>query len=77
MVEFRFQRIKELRTGHGLTLDSMAAKMGKTKQQLAVWESGANSPSVKNLVLLCNTFDVNPAFFFDSVSTTSEEASNN
>jgi len=73
VVEFRYQRIKELREGHGMTLEVMAEKMGKRKQQLAVWEGGANSPNVKNLVLLCNTFDVHPSFFFDSVSSTVEE----
>jgi len=73
VVEFRYQRIKELRECHGMTLDVMAEKMGKKKQQLAVWESGANSPNVKNLVLLCNTFDVDPSFFFDSLPSTLEE----
>lgn len=73
MVEFRYQRIKELREGHGMTLDVMADRMGKRKQQLAVWESGANFPNVKNLVLLCNTFDVHPSFFFDNASSTLEE----
>lgn len=77
MVEFRFQRIKELREAHGMTLEEMAGKMGKQKQQLGIWENGINSPTIDNLVLLCNTFDVHPSFFFDTVSTTVEEIKDN
>ena len=40
MVEFRFQRIKELREANGMTLEEMAGKMGKQKQQLGIWENG-------------------------------------
>lgn len=73
MVEFRYPRIKEMREAYGLTLEDMAGKMGKQKQQLAIWESGVNSPSIENLVLICNTFDIDVSFFFDSVSTHVEE----
>lgn len=72
MLEFRYQRIKNLREAHGMTLEEMAGKMGKQKQQLGIWENGINSPTVENLLLLCNTFDVDVSFFFDSVSTPAE-----
>ena len=73
MVEFRYQRIKELREANGMTLEEMAGKMGKQKQQLGIWENGINSPTIDNLLVICNTFDVDPSFFFDVVSTPVEE----
>ena len=73
MLEFRYQRIKELREAHGMTLEEMALKMGKQKQQIGIWENGINFPTVDNLLLLCNTFDVDTSFFFDKASTPVEE----
>lgn len=73
MLEFRFQRIKELRDAHHMTLEEMAGKMGKQKQQLGIWENGINSPTVENLMMICNTFDVDVSFFFDKSSTLVEE----
>lgn len=74
MVEFRHQRIKELRDAHGLTLDEMGKRINKQKQQIGIWENGVNAPSIKNLVLICNEFDVDMSFFLDTVSTPVEEA---
>jgi transcriptional regulator with XRE-family HTH domain len=68
VIEFRNQRIRELREANGMTLEEMAGKMGKPKQLVSVWENGVNSPSIENLVLICNTFDADPSFFFDAVS---------
>lgn len=73
MLEFRHQRIKELREAHGLSLEEMALKLGKQKQQIGIWENGVNTPSVENLLLICNTFDVGMSFFIDSASTSVEE----
>jgi transcriptional regulator with XRE-family HTH domain len=69
-IEFKPERIKTFREAHGMTLDEMAGKMGKPKQLLSVWENGVNSPSLENLLLICNTFDVLPSFFFNSVCDT-------
>lgn len=69
MIEFRHQRIKELREAHGITLEEMAVRMGKQKQQVGIWENGINLPNMENFIMLCNTFDVDPSFFFDDVST--------
>lgn len=73
MVEFRYQRLKELREAHNMTLDDMGAKLGKQKQQVGIWENGINSPTIDNLLLICNTLDVHPSFFFDEVSSSVEE----
>ena len=69
MIEFRNQRIRELREANDMTLEEMAGKMGKPKQLVSVWENGVNSPSIENLVLICNTFDADVSFFFDIAST--------
>lgn len=73
MIEFRYSRIKDLREAHGWTLEQMADKLGKVKQQVNIWENGINMPSLENLIHICNTLDVDPSFFFDSVSTPVEE----
>jgi transcriptional regulator with XRE-family HTH domain len=62
---FKPERIKTFREAHDMTLEVMAEKMGKPKQLLSVWENGVNSPSLENLLLICNTFQVEPTFFFD------------
>lgn len=77
MIAFRPKRIKILRETHGETMEDMGARTGKTKQQINIWENGINSPSIENLVLICNTYDVKTCFFFDDVSTTVEETKEN
>lgn len=73
MIEFKHGRIRELREAHGLTLEEMGNHMGKAKQQLGIWENGVNLPNLENFIALCNTFDVDPSFFFDVVATPVEE----
>lgn len=67
---FDCNRIKTLRESHRLTLDEMAEKLGKVKQQVSIWECGVNAPSLENLLLICNTFDVPMSFFVYDVSST-------
>jgi len=74
MIEFQFHRLRTLRESHGLTLDEMAGRLGKQKQQLSLWENGINAPSMDNFVLICNTLDVDPSFFFSEASSSVEEA---
>ena len=73
IVEFKSERIKTLRDIHDITLEEMAAKLGKVKQQVSIWESGVNMPSLDNLILICNTFDVPISFFVSEVSTTVDD----
>ena len=73
MYEFRRQRITALRDRLGMTREEMAERLGKKKQQISIWESGVNKPTLDNLLDLCNTFDTAPTFFFTEVSTTVEE----
>lgn len=73
MYEFRRQRIKALREGLDLTQEQMADILEKKPQQISIWEAGVNKPSMDNFLQICNTFDTDPGFFFDAVSTTVEE----
>lgn len=73
MVEFRAARIKEFREAHDMSLEEMAQRLGKPKQLVGVWENGVNNPSLENVLLICNTFDVDPSFFFCTVSSRLEE----
>ena len=67
---FKHERIKTFRDAHDMSLDEMAAKLGKPKQLIGVWENGINCPSMENLLLICNTFHVEPAFFLTEACDT-------
>ena len=70
VVKFNHERIKTFREAHDMSLEQMASKLGKPKQLVGVWENGVNSPSLDNLLLICNTFHVEPSFFLVDVSDT-------
>lgn len=72
MYEFRKERIVALREGLSLSQEEFAAELGKKKQQISIWENGVNTPSIDNLLEICNRFKTAPEFFFDQVSTTVE-----
>lgn len=69
LISYSYKKLKELRQTNGLTLEQMGKRLGKTKQQLSLWECGVNSPNTENLALICNTFGVGVSFFFDNTST--------
>ena len=66
MLEFVPKRLQELREMQGISEDEMSIKLKKSKQQIGIWESGVNAPSIENLLLICNTFGVDVSFFFSS-----------
>ncbi|MCM1438928.1 MAG: helix-turn-helix domain-containing protein [Roseburia sp.] len=51
-------RIKELRKEKGLTQKQLAALINKSETGLASWEQGLSEPSVNDLRLLCQIFEV-------------------
>ncbi len=55
--EIRF-RIKELRKEKGLTQKQLAQLVNKSETGLASWEQGLSEPSVNDIRLLCQIFDV-------------------
>lgn len=77
MYAFDSNRIRTLRETHKMTLDEMAEKLGKVKQQVSIWECGVNAPSLENLIHICNTFDVPMSFFvYDASSIIDDNVGN-
>jgi transcriptional regulator with XRE-family HTH domain len=74
---FDSNRIRTLREAHKMTLEEMAEKLGKVKQQVSIWECGVNVPSLDNLIHICNTFDVPISFFVYEVTGTIENNPSN
>jgi transcriptional regulator with XRE-family HTH domain len=74
---FDSNRIKTLRETHRMTLDEMAEKLGKVKQQVSIWECGVNMPSLDNLIHICNTFDVPLSFFVYDMSSIIDNSTTN
>ena len=62
--DFKKERIKELRENLGLTQTEFARKGGFSRQRVIHWEDGTAAPQVKTIVNICNTFDVDPSYFF-------------
>jgi len=52
------ERIKELRTSHGMSQVALAYKIGVTKQCVSNWENGYIQPSIDMLIKLTNLFSV-------------------
>ncbi len=55
--EIRF-KIKELRKEKNLTQKALAKLMNKSETGLASWEQGLSEPSVNDIRLLCQIFEV-------------------
>lgn len=70
LYRYNGDKFKMLRIMNGLTLDTMGERLGKARQQVCIWEHGANIPSIPSLLHICNTFNVAPSFFFEKVSDT-------
>ena len=67
---FQSKRIKEWRESQGMSLEQMGKKLCKPKQLLSVWENGVNTPSLDSLMLICNTFSIEPSFFLSHACDT-------
>jgi DNA-binding XRE family transcriptional regulator len=51
-------RIKEFRIKFGMTQLELADKIGITKQQLILYESGVNELPLKRLIVIAEVFNV-------------------
>ena len=51
-------RLKELRIEKNLTQDKLAKLVGMSKMTISHWESGYCEPSIAQLVMLSNLFEV-------------------
>lgn len=52
------EKLKELRTGAGLTQEQVAEKLGVTRSAIARWESGKGIPDISNLILISDYFNI-------------------
>lgn len=66
------ERIKNQRKRLGLTQLQLAEKMGVTKSAVAMWETGASSPTSKRLEPLAEILNVTPEWLFFSGKPTDE-----
>ncbi len=52
-------RIREARESKGLTQAALAARLGTTRSQVTIWETGGRNPSPSSLKDLAQALDVN------------------
>ncbi len=64
------KKIIELRKSKGLTQSKFGKTLNTARQKVSVWEDGITKPNMKSLETLCNTFDVEPNYFFISSTHT-------
>lgn len=53
------KNIQTLRNQKGWSVDILSKKLGKTPSTIRTYESGNASPTLKTLVKIINTFDIN------------------
>lgn len=66
--------IRALRKGRGLTLEALAEDMGKSVGFLSQVERGISTPSVSDLRLIANLFDIPLSFFLTPHTAEASEA---
>lgn len=55
-------RIKEIRKSHNMTQDAFASEIGATRGMVAKYETGLVVPDKPMRMLICEKFNVNPAW---------------
>jgi transcriptional regulator with XRE-family HTH domain len=66
------QRIRELRTAHGLSLDALATRSGVSRSMISLIERGESSPTAVVLDKLAAGLDVSLASLFDAPAATAQ-----
>ena len=51
-------RLQALRKSHGLSQDTLAEKLGISRQAISKWERGESSPDTDNLIALANLYQI-------------------
>jgi len=59
------ERLRDLRTSHGLSLETLAQKTGLTKGFLSLVERGLKAPSISTLLRLSETYNVSVGDLLD------------
>jgi len=76
-MEFRPERIRELRMSRGLTLGTLSRLLAARCQYkvsrgaIWQWEHGENEPGMAALCALCGVFGVEPNYFFSTLRANS------
>ncbi len=67
-------KLREFRTAHGMSQQSVASQIGVTFQQLQKYERGTNRISASKLWALAKIFRVGVSAFFEGIDTDEEPA---
>ena len=60
-------RIKEIRKGAGLTLESFGKRIGITASSCSTIENGKSNPSDQTVLMICREFNVNEDWLRDGI----------
>ncbi len=52
------RNLRDLRKSHGYTLETVAEKLGVSRQAVAKWEKGETVPDIENCIALSELYDV-------------------
>lgn len=58
MISVISKRIRELRTGLGLTQSEFGDKLSVSQDTVSLWEKGKSAPTAEYIIKLCKAFDV-------------------
>lgn len=56
------KKLRNLRTGRGITQAALAASTGVTPRAVKHWEQGTRTPSTSSLLALAHFFHVSPEY---------------
>lgn len=56
------KKLRNLRTGRGITQAALAASTGVTPRAVKYWEQGTRTPSTSSLLALAHFFHVSPKY---------------
>jgi transcriptional regulator with XRE-family HTH domain len=68
-VRFNRLAVRRLRRQHGLSLEELGARVGTTKQNLALIEQGYSEPRARTIAKLAMALEVGPEEFFIETET--------
>ena len=68
------ETIKEQRTVHGLSQETLAEAMGVSRQAVSKWENGSADPSTSNLLTLAKLYGVSPETLLQNVQAAPKKA---
>lgn len=58
------KKFQSLRKSRGLSQEELADKIGVSRQAVSKWESEQSTPSIENLILLANIYNISVLLFY-------------